>query len=117
MTIASENDLSAASVDKYHTMLRSVFEHALVDRVVTFNPCAHPQFPKRVKKTTLTLTPAEYGAILVAVPDKHRLLIQPASRLPTKMVDRGGPVEASGPPRGGTHSGDIARPPSRYRRT
>src|SRR4051794_10142139 len=38
--------LFAASVRKYHTMLHSVFERALRDRVVTVNPCAHTELPK-----------------------------------------------------------------------
>jgi len=39
-------------------MLSSVFERALVDRVVTFNPWAHTELPKRVKKKkSRTLTP------------------------------------------------------------
>ena len=28
-----------------------------IDRVVTFNPCAHTELPKRVKKQARTLTP------------------------------------------------------------
>ena len=50
VTTATENGLSAASVRKYHTMLHSVFERAQRDRVVTFNPCAHTELPKVVKK-------------------------------------------------------------------
>jgi integrase len=41
-------------------------------------PCAHTEFPKRVKKTNRTLTPAEYDAILAALPARHRLLVQTA---------------------------------------
>src|SRR5262245_58761094 len=67
------NGLSAASVVKYHTMLHSVFERALHDRVITLNPCAHTELPKRVKKTSRTLTPSEYQAILAALPQQHRL--------------------------------------------
>ena len=59
-------------------MLGSVFERALVDRVVTFNPCAHTELPKRVKKKTRTLTPDEYDAILAALPDQHRLMVETA---------------------------------------
>jgi len=72
VTTATENGLSAASVGKYHTMLSSVFERALVDRVVTFNPCAHTELPKRVKKKSRTLTPDEYDTILAALPAQHR---------------------------------------------
>ena len=78
VTTAAENGLSAASVGKYHTMLSSVFERALWDRVVTFNPCAHTELPKRVKKKTRTLTPDEYAAILAALPAQHRLMVETA---------------------------------------
>src|SRR4051794_27667232 len=57
VTTATENGLSPASVRKYHTMLHSVFERALRDRVVTFNPCAHTELPKTIKKKNRTLTP------------------------------------------------------------
>ena len=70
--------LSAASVGKYHTMLASVFERALRDRVITFNPCAHTELPKKVKRKNRTLTPAEYDAILAALPAQHRLMVQTA---------------------------------------
>ncbi|MGH3497890.1 MAG: tyrosine-type recombinase/integrase [Nocardioidaceae bacterium] len=70
--------LSAASVGKYHTMLASIFERALVDRVITFNPCANTELPKRVRKKTRTLTPGEYDAILAALPEQHRLMVETA---------------------------------------
>jgi integrase len=78
VTTATENGLSAASVGKYHTMLASVFERALVDRVITFNPCAHTELPKRVKKKARTLTPAEYDAIVTTLPEQHRLMVETA---------------------------------------
>jgi integrase len=78
VTTATDNGLSAASVGKYHTMLQSVFERALVDRVVTFNPCAHTELPKKVKKKARTLTPEEYDAILAALPHQHRLMVETA---------------------------------------
>ena len=78
VTTATETGLSAASVGKYHTMLHSVFERALVDRVVTFNPCAHTELPKRVNKKSRTLTPTEYDAILNALPAQHRLMVEAA---------------------------------------
>jgi len=76
VTTATENGLSPASVRKYHTMLGSVFERALRDRVVTFNPCEHTELPKVVKKKTRTLTPTEYDAILDALPNQHRLMVE-----------------------------------------
>src|SRR4051812_7992796 len=78
VTTALEAGLSAASVRKYHTMLSSVFERALRDRVVTFNPCEHTELPKIIKKKTRTLTPAEYVAILTSLPAQHRLLVETA---------------------------------------
>jgi integrase len=78
VTTATQNGLSPVSVDKYHTMLASVFERALVDRVITFNPCAHTELPKKVKKKARTLTPAEYDAILAALPAQHRLMVETA---------------------------------------
>ena len=78
VTTATENGLSAASVGRYHTMLHSIFERALRDRVITFNPCTHTELPKRVKKTARTLTPQEYDAILAALPAQHRLMIETA---------------------------------------
>jgi len=78
VTTATGTGLSAASVRKYHTMLHSVFERALVDRVVTFNPCAHTELPKVIKRKARTLTPTEYDAILTALPTQHRLMIETA---------------------------------------
>ena len=46
--------------------------------MVTFNPCAHTELPKVVKKKTRTLTPAEYVAILTALPAQHRLMVETA---------------------------------------
>ena len=78
VTTATGNGLAAASVRKYHTMLGSVFERAQRDRVVTFNPCAHTELPKVVKKKARTLTPEEYVAILASLPAQHRLLVETA---------------------------------------
>jgi integrase len=78
VSTATGNGLSAASVRKYHTMLHSIFERALRDRVITFNPCAHTEVPKVIKKSTRTLTPDEYAAILAALPAQHRLLVETA---------------------------------------
>jgi integrase len=78
VTTATENGLSAASVGKYHTMLHSIFQRALRERVVTFNPCEHTELPKRVKRTNRTLTPDEYDALLAALPAQHRLMVETA---------------------------------------
>jgi integrase len=78
VTTATEAGLSAASVRKYHTMLHSVFQRALRDRVVTFNPCVHTELPKVVKQRARTLTPEEYDAVLAALPAQHRLMVETA---------------------------------------
>ncbi|GAB3662958.1 site-specific integrase [Nocardioides korecus] len=78
VTTAVEGGLSAASVRKYHTMLSSVFERAQRDQVVTFNPCAHTELPKVIKKRARTLTPVEYETILTALPAQHRLMVETA---------------------------------------
>jgi site-specific recombinase XerD len=76
VTTATENGLSAASMRKYHTILHSVFERAQRDRVITFNPCAHTELPKVVKRKARTLTPTEYDTILTALPAQHRLMVE-----------------------------------------
>jgi len=78
VTTATTDGLSAASVRKYHTMLASVFERALRDRVITFNPCEHTELPKVIKPKNRTLTPDEYEAILEALPPQHRLMVETA---------------------------------------
>jgi len=78
VTTATETGLSPASVRKYHTMLSSIFERAVRDRVVTFNPCEHTELPKVVKKKARTLTPEEYDAILTSLPEQHRLMVETA---------------------------------------
>jgi integrase len=78
VTTATENGLSAASVGKYHTLLHSIFQRALRDRFVTFNPCEHTELPKVVRKKARTLTPTEYDAILAALPTQHRLMVETA---------------------------------------
>ena len=68
VTTATEGGLSAASVRKCHTMLHSIFQRALKNRLITFNLCEATELPKVVKKSSRTLTPDEYDAILDALP-------------------------------------------------
>ena len=80
VTTATETASPPRQCGKYHTMLHSVFKRAHRDRVVTFNPCAHTELPKVIKKKSRTLTPEEYDAILDRPPrpasadgrDRHR---------------------------------------------
>lgn len=46
--------------------------------MVTFNPCVHTELTKRVTKKARTLTPDENTAILSALPEQHRLMIETA---------------------------------------
>ena len=113
ITTATENGLSAASVVKYHTMLNSVFDRALVDRVVTFNPCAHTELPKRVKKKARTLTPDEYDAVLAALPAQHRLMVETAINTGLRLASSSpsNPATSTWPPA----SSPSRRPSSRSR--
>jgi len=78
VTTAAAGGLSASSIRKYHVMLHSVFARAVRDRIITFNPCAETELPKIIKKSTRTLTPAEYRSLIDAIPDQHQLMIQVA---------------------------------------
>jgi integrase len=78
VTTATAGGLSPASVRKYHTMLHWVFKRAVRDRVITFEPCEDTELPKVVKRTSRTLTPAEYRRLFEAIPAQHRLMIQTA---------------------------------------
>ena len=79
VTTATENGLSAASRAASTTPCCTRSSNApCVDRVVTFNPCAHTELPKMVKKKARTLTPDEYDAILAALPAQHRLMVETA---------------------------------------
>src|SRR3712207_7648828 len=78
-TTLFRSGLSPVSVDKYHTLLASVFERALVDRVVTVNPCAHTELPKRVGKRseehTSELQSRQYLVCRLLLDKKKTILI------------------------------------------
>jgi integrase len=78
VTQAHADGLSPRSIRKYHTMLHSIFVRAVRDQLILVNPCAHTDLPKVVVKKTRTLTPAEYEALIAAVPDGYRLLVETA---------------------------------------
>jgi len=75
-------------VRKYHTMLHSVFEGALRDRVVAFNPRSHTELPKVIKKKARTLTPEQYVAILTALPVQRRSGLPGVLVRPVDTVER-----------------------------
>jgi integrase len=78
VTQAAAGGLSPRSVRKYHTMLHSIFVRAVRDQLILTNPCAHTDLPKVVVKKTRTLTPAEYTALIAAIPDGYQLLVETA---------------------------------------
>lgn len=75
---ASAEGLSPASIKKYHSMLQSLFDRAVRDRVITFNPCVDTDLPKVIRKRTQTLTPEEYELLIGAIPVQHQLMIETA---------------------------------------
>lgn len=69
VTKAAADGLSSRSIRKYHTMLHSIFVRAVRDQLLVANPCAHTDLPKVIAKTTRTLTPDEYTALIAAIPE------------------------------------------------
>jgi integrase len=67
--------LSPRSVRKYHTLLHSIFERAIIDRVVTINPCAHTVLPKFVKTPKKSITPEQFETLLSQIPPRYRLMV------------------------------------------
>ena len=67
--------LSARSVRKYHTFLHAIFERAIIDQVITVNPCAHTVLPKFVKPPKKAITPEQFDNLLDEIPQRHRVLV------------------------------------------
>jgi integrase len=67
--------LSARSVRKYHTFLHAIFERAIIDQVITVNPCAHTVLPKFVKPPKKAITPEQFENLLDEIPQRHRVLV------------------------------------------
>ena len=75
---AVQDGLSPRSIRKYHTLLHSVFKAAVRDRVLAYNPCDGTSLPKVVTSRRETITPAQFDALLTAIPVQHRALLQVA---------------------------------------
>ena len=75
VTKATADGLAPRSVRKYHMLLHSIFERAVRDQMILINPCAHTELPKIIKRKTRTLTPDEFGRLIAAVPESHRLMV------------------------------------------
>jgi len=67
--------LSARSVRKYHTFLHAIFERAIIDQVITINPCAHTVLPKFVKPPKKAITPEQFETLLSKIPQQYRVLV------------------------------------------
>jgi len=72
---ALREGLSAASVRKYHSMLKTIFQRAVRDRVLLTNPCAATELPKAVRKPRTIPTPEEFDQLISEVPKRWRLMI------------------------------------------
>jgi integrase len=71
----SAGGLSARSVVKYHTFLHVIFERAVIDQVIPFNPCRHTALPKVVKKPKTAITPEQFEALLAEIPEAFRVMV------------------------------------------
>lgn len=78
VTLASSQGLSPRSIQKYHVMLHSIFGRAVRDRLVVINPCDHTELPKVIARKSRTLTPEEFGRLINALPQRHRLMVETA---------------------------------------
>ena len=78
VTSAVGAGLAPRSVRKYHVMLRSIFQRAVRDRIIAFNPCDDTELPKVIARRSRTLTAGEFNRLLTAVPDRHRLMVETA---------------------------------------
>ena len=78
VTKAAADGLSPRSIQKYHTMLHSIFERAARDQLILTNPCQHTELPKIIARRSRTLTPGEFERLVAAVPDRHVLMVMTA---------------------------------------
>jgi integrase len=75
IALATSNGLSAASVRKYHSMLKTIFKRAVRDRVIGHNPCAETELPKTVGQPRTILSPDDFDRLLGEIPARWRLLV------------------------------------------
>jgi len=78
VTKATAEGLSPRSVRKYHVMPHSIFARAVRDQLILINPCEHTELPKIIVRRTRTLTLDEFARLIVAIPERHRLLVATA---------------------------------------
>lgn len=75
VTKALADGLSARSVMKYHVVLHGIFQRAVRDRVIAYNPCSDTDLPKVVAKKQRIITPEEFDRLLAEIPARHRVLV------------------------------------------
>ena len=78
VTLASSQGLAPRSIRKYHVMLRSIFGRSVRDQLLVTNPCDHTELPKVIARKSRTLTPEEFGRLINALPERHRLMVETA---------------------------------------
>jgi integrase len=78
VTNATSEGLSPKSVRNCHVMLHSISRRAVRDQLILTNPCEHTELPKVIARRTRTLTPKEFGSLIAAIPQQHRLMIETA---------------------------------------
>jgi integrase len=67
--------ISPRSVRKYHTLLHSIFDRAIIDQVIIINPCAHTVLPKFVKQPKKAITPEQFDTLLAEIPQRYRVMV------------------------------------------
>lgn len=72
---ALRDGLAPASVRKYHSMLKTIFQRAVRDRVIVVNPCAATELPKAVRKPRTIPTPEDFDRLIFEIPQRWRLMI------------------------------------------
>jgi Phage integrase, N-terminal SAM-like domain len=77
VTMATAQGLAPRSVRKYHVMLHSIFRRAVRDQLILTNPCEHTELPKVVLRRSRTLTHEEFDQLIRAIPEQHRLVVEP----------------------------------------
>ena len=73
---AVQDGLSPRSIRKCHTLLHSIFKAAVRDCIIAYNPSEGTSLPKVISTRRATITPAQFDALLAAIPRQHRALLQ-----------------------------------------
>jgi integrase len=75
MASLQQKDVGATTIKAAYTLLRSLLNVALRERIIGRNPAAGIKAPKPAKAKMRILTPAEIQAIADAVPERYRALV------------------------------------------